>query len=170
MRCQTSMPQRQEYHWTRSMAASTVSTATVVNNSHSMGSASAGGATSETCPARRHQDVIDIGFPIAHADHAGRGTAVACREDGVETVEPLLALLLADGQLLASGAFANIVRVPGPDLLCQEPQGDPLRCDSQRGMDQQAVIRRVSQWSQAFGDAQMRPVGFRRILHDQVPR
>ena len=46
IRCQTSMPQRQEYHWTRSMASSTVSTATVVNNSHSMGSTSAGGSTS----------------------------------------------------------------------------------------------------------------------------
>ena len=34
------------------MAASTVSTATVVKNSHAMGSTSAGGATSQTCTAQ----------------------------------------------------------------------------------------------------------------------
>src|ERR1700757_380522 len=33
---QISMPQRHEYHWTRSIASSAVSTATVVNNNHSM--------------------------------------------------------------------------------------------------------------------------------------
>ena len=215
------MPQRQEYHWTRSIASSTVSTATVVNNSHSMGSTSAGGSTSQTCTAHsvtagkpsrlrccggtqgqgtkaqrqrrfpgglraatrdvqeelgRHglgrdrvphiplrrvdtaiprganqqidarragsrQDVIHIGFPIADADHVGRGTAVARGVDGVETVEPLLTFLLADGELLAPGPFPHVVRVPGPDLLGQEPQGDPLRRDGQGGMDQQAVTR-----------------------------
>ena len=41
--CQTSMPQRQEYHCTHWVASSTVSTATVVNNSHAMGVTSAGG-------------------------------------------------------------------------------------------------------------------------------
>ena len=66
----------------------------------------------------------------------GRGTAVARRVDGVETVEPLVTFLLADGHLLASGAFANIVRVSGPHLLRSEPQGNPLRRHRQRGMDQ----------------------------------
>ena len=37
-------------------------------------------------------------------------------------------------------------------------------------MDQQAVTRRVSQGSQAFGEAHIRPVGFRRILHGQDKR
>src|SRR6266446_4893748 len=50
-RCQTSIPQRHEYHWTRSMATSTVSTATVVNSSHSMGVTSVGGSTSWTWTA-----------------------------------------------------------------------------------------------------------------------
>src|SRR5947199_9383210 len=52
----------------------------------------------------------------------------------------------------------------------KSPKGTRSGVDSQRGMDQQAVTRRVSQWSQAFGDAQMRPVGFRRILHGQDQR
>jgi hypothetical protein len=117
--------------------------------------------------AGSRQDVIDIGFPIADADQVGRGTSVARRVDGVKTVEPLLTLFLADGQLLASGAFANIVRVPGPDLLGQEASGDPLRGNGQRGMDQQTVTRGASQRSQACGDAYIRPVGFGRILYGQ---
>jgi hypothetical protein len=71
----------------------------------------------DACRAGSHKDVIHIGFPIADADHVGRGTAVARRVDGVETVEPLVTVLLADGPLLASGSFANIVRVSGPPLL-----------------------------------------------------
>src|SRR6266852_9846431 len=124
------------------------------------------GANQQThaCRAWCRQDVVDIGFPITNADQAGRRTAVVRRADRIETVEPLLTLLLTDRQLLASCAFANIVRVPGPHLLRQEPQGDPRWRDGQRGRDQQAVTRRVSQWAQAFGHAQIRPVGFGRIL------
>ena len=97
----------------------------------------------------------------------GRGTAVARGVDGVKTVEPLLTFLLADGELLAPSPFPDVVRVPRPDLLGQETQGDPLRRDGQRGMDQQAVTGGVSQRAQAFGSAQVRPVGFGRILHGQ---
>src|SRR5213594_1332865 len=46
MRCHTSIPQRHAYHSTRSMASAMVSTAMVVNNSHSMGVTSVGGSTS----------------------------------------------------------------------------------------------------------------------------
>jgi hypothetical protein len=87
------------------------------------------------CRAWRCQDVIDIGFPIADADQASGGTTVAGGVDGVETVEPLLTFLLADRELRAPGSFPHVVRVPRPDLLGQEPQRDPLRCDGQRGMD-----------------------------------
>ena len=48
---------------------------------------------------------------------------------GVETVEPFLTFFLADGQLLAPGAFAHVVGIPGPDLLGQEPQGHALGRD-----------------------------------------
>jgi len=67
--------------------------------------------------AGSREDVIDIGFPIADADQVGRGTAVTRGVDGVETVEPLLTFLLADGELLAPGTFSDVVRVPRPDLL-----------------------------------------------------
>jgi hypothetical protein len=67
--------------------------------------------------AGSRQDVIDIGFPIADADQVGRGTVVTRGVDGVETGEPLLTFLLADGELLAPGTFADVVRVPRPDLL-----------------------------------------------------
>jgi hypothetical protein len=67
--------------------------------------------------APRRQHVVDIGFPIANAHQAGVGTAVPSGADGVETVEPLLTFLLADGELLAPGPFADVVRVPRPDLL-----------------------------------------------------
>src|SRR5262249_57033743 len=43
--------------------------------------------------AGSHKDVIHIGFPTACAYHVGRGTAVARRVDGVETVEPLVTFL-----------------------------------------------------------------------------
>jgi hypothetical protein len=79
--------------------------------------------------AGSRKDVIDIGFPIADADQVGRGTAVTRGEDGVEAVEPLLTFLLADRELLAPGAFADVVWVPRPDLLGSESQGDPLWCD-----------------------------------------
>ena len=48
---------------------------------------------------------------------------------GVETVKPFLTFFLADGQVLASGTFAHIVRITGPDLLGQEPQGHPVGRD-----------------------------------------
>ena len=67
IRCQTSMPQRHEYHCTRSMASSTVSTATVVNSSHSIGSPSAGGL-----------DFMDLHGPQRHRRQAFR-LAVARR-------------------------------------------------------------------------------------------
>src|SRR5499425_3922766 len=57
--CQTSMPQRQEYHCTHWVASSTVSTATVVNNSHSMGVTSAGGSTSWTWTAHSVTSGVD---------------------------------------------------------------------------------------------------------------
>ncbi len=66
------------------------------------------------------QDVIHISFPITDADHVGRGTAVARGVNSIETVEPLLTFLLADGELFAPGPFPDVVRVPGPDLLCQK--------------------------------------------------
>src|SRR5437868_6290714 len=58
------LAQRREYHWTRSMASSTVSTATVVNSSHAIGSPSAGGSTSHTC--------------TAHSTTAGKPSALRC--------------------------------------------------------------------------------------------
>jgi hypothetical protein len=67
--------------------------------------------------AGSREDVIDIGFPIANADQVGRGTAVTRGGDGVEAVEPLLTFLLADRELLAPGAFADVVWIPRPDLL-----------------------------------------------------
>lgn len=48
LRCQTAMPQRHEDHGTRSIASSAVSTATVVNHTHAMGSTAAGGSTAPT--------------------------------------------------------------------------------------------------------------------------
>jgi len=119
------------------------------------------------CRAGRCQDVRDIGFPVADAEHMGRGTAVARGGDGVKTVEPRLTFLLAEGALLAPSPFPDVVRVPRPDLWGQETQGDPLRRAGQRGMDQQAVTGGVSQWPEAFGSAQVRPVGFGRIVHGQ---
>ena len=82
-----------------------------------------GGANQQlhACRTWRRQDVIDIGFPIADADQAGCGTAVARRLDGVKTVEPFLAFLLADREPLAPGPVPDVVRVPRPDLLGQEP-------------------------------------------------
>ena len=70
-----------------------------------------------------------MGTPkTSRVPHPGRrwrwgrcGGAVECSL--VETVAPLLTFLLADGQRLVPGPFAALVRVPGPDLLCQEPQG-----------------------------------------------
>src|SRR4249920_1962879 len=81
-----------------------------------------GGAQQQlhACRAWCRQDVIDLSFSIANADQSGRRTTVVCGVDGVETVEPLLTFLLTDGKLLAPGAFPNIVRVSGPDLLRQE--------------------------------------------------
>ena len=76
--------------------------------------------------AGSRQDVIHISFPITDADQVGRGTAVARSIDGVKTVEPLLTFLLADGELLAPGPFPDVVRVPRPDLLGQQAQGDAL--------------------------------------------
>jgi site-specific DNA recombinase len=70
--------------------------------------------------AGSRQHVIDISFPIANAHQVDRGTAVTGGEHRVEAVEPLLTFLLADGQLLASGALAHVVGIPGPHLLGQE--------------------------------------------------
>src|SRR6266446_4098591 len=91
------------------------------------------------------QDVIHISFAITDADDVGGGTAGARGENSVETVEPLVTFLLADGERFAPGPFADVVRVPGPDLLRQKAQGDSLWCDGEGGMDQQAVTGGVSQ-------------------------
>src|SRR5437899_13046437 len=66
--------------------------------------------------AGSREDVIDIGFPIADADQVRRGTAVTRGVDGVETGEPPLTLLLADGELLAPGAFSDAHGIPRPAL------------------------------------------------------
>src|SRR6266853_1721418 len=113
MRCHTSIPQRHAYHSTRSMASAMVSTAMVVNNSHSMGVTSVGGSTSWTW--------------TAHSVTAGKPSRWRCRGGHrVEAVEPLLTFLLADGQVLASGALAHVFGIPGPHLLGQEAQGHTL--------------------------------------------
>ncbi len=116
------------------------------------------------------QDVIPISFSITDAEDVGGGTAGARGENSVETVAPLLPFLLADGELCAPGPFADVVRVPGPDLLRQKAQGDSLWCDGSGGMDQQAVTGGVSQRPSAFGDASVRPVSFGRLVHGQDKR
>jgi hypothetical protein len=131
-----------------------------------------GGAHQAIHPWRawRGQDVRDLGFPIADADQARRRTPVPRGVDGVETVEPRLTCLLAAGERLAPGALPHGVWVPRPALLCQQAQGDPLRCEGAGGRDPQAVTRRVPQRSHAFGDASMRPVGCRRLVHGEDQR
>src|SRR6266851_2488258 len=176
-RCQTSIPQRHAYHWTRSMASSTVSTATVFNR----GQHRVLGPTDATVPRGANQQidarwacgcqhVIDIRFTIANTHQASRGTAVPCGENGVETVEPLLTFLLADGELLAPGALAHLVGITGPDLLGQQPQGHTLGRECQRRMDQKPLTGRMAQGPQTLGSRVPGPVDFGGILHSQHQR
>src|SRR5262245_3269908 len=74
-----SMPQRQEYHCTHWVALSTVSTATVVNNSHSMGVTSAGGSTSWTWTAHS----VTTGKPSRWRWRGGRSLKVQNRSANV---------------------------------------------------------------------------------------
>src|SRR5215470_7480814 len=79
--------------------------------------------------ARSGQHVIDISFAVPDAHQPGRGTAVMGSVHGVETVEPCLTFFLADGELLAPRPFPHVGRVPGPNLLRQEPQRHALGRD-----------------------------------------
>ena len=114
------------------------------------------------------QHVIDISFPIAHAHQASRGAAVTGGEHGVETVEPLLTFLLADGQLLAPGALAHLGGITGPDLLGQQPQGHTLGREGQRRMDQKPLTGHMAQGPQTLGSRVPGPVDFGRILHGVI--
>ncbi len=91
-------------------------------------------------------------------------------QHGVETVPPLLTFFLADGELLAPGSFPNVSRVPGPDLLRQEPQRHPLGGDGSRRMHKQPVAGRMAQRPQALRGRVPRPVAFRRIVDGQHHR
>src|SRR6266511_159704 len=77
--------------------------------------------------AGSRQHVRDRSFPLANAHQVDRGTAVPGGAHRVETEEPRLTFLLADGQLRASGALAHDVGIPGPPLLGQEAQGQSPR-------------------------------------------
>ena len=65
------------------------------------------------------QHVIDVGFPVSDADKARLRTTIVGIADRLQAPEPFLTFFLGDGQLLAPGAFADIVGVPCPDLLRQ---------------------------------------------------
>jgi len=66
---------------------------------------------------RGRQQVVAIGFPVTNADKAGLGTPVLRTAHRRQTGEPLLAFLLADGQLRTPGALAHVVGVTGPHVL-----------------------------------------------------
>ena len=116
------------------------------------------------------QHVIDISFTIANTHQASRGTAVTCGANGVETVEPLLTFLLADGQRLAPGALAHLVGITGPDLLGQQPQGHTLGRECQRRMDQKPLTGRMAQGPHTLGSRVPGPVDFGGLLHGQHQR
>ena len=119
----------------------------------------------DACWALGRQHIVDVRFTISNADQACLGTTIAGVENGFQTVQPLLTFLLANWQLLAPSAFADVLWVTRPDLLGQQAQRDPLRGDGQRRMDEQALTGSMPQRPQALGGPQARPVGFGRILH-----
>src|SRR6516164_637090 len=123
----------------------------------------------DACRPRGHQQVIDIGFPVANAHKAGLRTRLASAAHGVKTREPFLAFLLADGQPLAPGPLANVVRITRPDLLGHQPQGHPFGAERQRAMDQQPLTGRMPQGPQALGGGVRRSVAFGGILDRQDP-
>jgi hypothetical protein len=116
------------------------------------------------------QEIVDIGFAVAHADKAGLGTGPPGSQDGLDARQPLLAFFLGNGPLLPRGPLADVVWVAGPHLLGEHPQRHPFRGKRQGGVHEQSPMGRVSQGAQAGGGRVRGPVQLGRILHSQDQR
>ena len=119
---------------------------------------------------RQRQQVVDIGLPIAHADHPGLRTLDPRRQDRRNARQPLLTVLPGHRALRAGGTLPPVVGGARPHLLGQQAQGPPLGGERQRGVHVQAAMGRVSQRSQARGGGRRGPVPCGGILHGQYQR
>jgi hypothetical protein len=89
---------------------------------------------------RGYKQVVHIGLRVANTDKVGLGTVFVDCNQRLQTLEPLLTFLRFDGAAFAGGPLAYPSRVTGPDLLCNQAQGHPLRGQRQCGVGQQPVL------------------------------
>jgi len=85
------------------------------------------------------EQLIDVRFPVSHADQHGLGAKLPGLRHRPVALEPFHALLLLDGQFLAAISFPFFFRVACPTLDVEQPQRRSLCGESHRIVNHQPV-------------------------------